>query len=362
MGSRYRFRSLNQYLNPLTESILAGAIGLAIGALIMLGLGYSPIEAYSSLFRGSFGSVYSWAESLANATPLILTALTFAIGMRGGLFNIGAEGQLYIGAIAAVAVSLIQLTAPFHLVVALVAAMVAGALWSLPVAILKLTRGVHEVISTIMLNWIARFFAFYMIANVLMDPVRGEKTISIAETSRFARILPASSLNYGIVVSVVAVLVVLFLLWRTTAGFELRAAGHNPESSHYAGISHRKQVLRAFLVGGVLAGLAGAVQVMGRPPTYALISGLPQMIDLGFDGIAVAMIGRNHPVGIVFAAIFFGGLMVGGRMMQMSAGVPLELVRIVEGAIILALAVPELKRIFHIMKRKFVRKEQNGGD
>ncbi|MBO67095.1 MAG: ribose ABC transporter permease [Acidiferrobacteraceae bacterium] len=362
MGSKYRFRSLNKYLNPINESLLAGAIGLAIGAIIMVGLGYSPLDAYSSLLRGSFGSVYSWAESLANATPLILTALTFAIAMRGGLFNIGAEGQLYIGAIAAVSVSLIQISAPFHLIIALVAAMTAGALWSLPVAILKLTRGVHEVISTIMLNWIARFFAFYMIANVLMDPVRGEKTISIAETSRFARILPGSSLNYGIVVSALAVLLILFLLWRTTAGFELRAAGHSQESSNYAGISYKKQVLRAFLLGGVLAGLAGAVQVMGRPPTYALISGLPQMIDLGFDGIAVAMIGRNHPVGIIFAAIFFGGLMVGGRMMQMSAGVPLELVRIVEGAIILALAVPELKRIFYVVRKKFARKEQRGGN
>ena len=356
-----RFQSINQYLNPISESILAGVIGLVIGALIMLGLGYDALAAYISLFRGSFGSEYSWAESLANATPLILTALTFAVAMRGGLFNIGAEGQLYIGALAAVSVSLIQLSAPFHLVVALLAAMIAGALWSLPVAILKLTRGVHEVISTIMLNWIARFFAFYMIAEVLMDPIRGEKTISIAETSRFARILPGTSLNYGIVVAVIAVFVVLFVLWRTTAGFELRVAGHNPESAHYAGISHRKQILRAFLLGGVLAGLAGAVQVMGRPPTYALISGLPQILDLGFDGIAVAMIGRNHPVGIIFAAIFFGGLMQGGRMMQMSPGVPLELVRIVEGVIILALAVPELKRIFYFLRTKFRRKRQSNG-
>lgn len=356
-----RFQSINQYLNPISESILAGVIGLAIGALIMLGLGYDALAAYISLFRGSFGSGYSWAESLANATPLILTALTFAVAMRGGLFNIGAEGQLYIGALAAVSVSLIQLSAPFHLLVALLAAMIAGALWSLPVAILKLTRGVHEVISTIMLNWIARFFAFYMIAEVLMDPIRGEKTISIAETSRFARIVPGTSLNYGIVVAVIAVFVVLFVLWRTTAGFELRVAGHNPESAHYAGISHRKQILRAFLLGGVLAGLAGAVQVMGRPPTYALISGLPQVLDLGFDGIAVAMIGRNHPVGIIFAAIFFGGLMQGARMMQMSPGVPLELVRIVEGVIILALAVPELKRIFYFLSAKFRRKRQSNG-
>jgi len=342
-------------VGPLIESLLAGLIGLVIGAFIMLAFGYDPLAAYLSLFSGSFGSVYSWAESLANATPLILTALTFAIAMRGGLFNIGAEGQLYMGALAAVAVSLIHLPSPLNIIVSLIAAMVAGMIWSLPVALLKLTRGVHEVISTIMFNWIAHFFAFYLIANVLTDPKRGEKTISIIESARLARILPGTSLNYGLVIALIAVAAILFLLWRTSAGFEMRASGYNQEATHYAGISLRKQVLRVFLIGGAIAGLAGAVQVMGRPPTYAVMSGLPQLMNLGFDGIGVAMIGRNHPVGIVFAAIFFGGLMVGGRIMQFSPGVPLELVRVVEGVIIITLAIPELRRLFTFFLAKFRR-------
>ena len=354
-------RALIRQLNPVAESVIAGLIGIAIGAVIMLVYGYDPIAAYSSLFRGSFGSIYSWAESLANATPLILTALTFAVAMRGGLFNIGAEGQLYIGALAAVAVSLIHLPYPLHVIVALLAAMLAGMIWSLPVAFLKLGRGVHEVISTIMFNWIAHFFAFYLIANVLTDPKRGEKTISIVETSRLARILPDTSLNYGLLVAVVAAVVVLFLLWRTTGGFELRVSGFNPEAARYAGISRRRQILTAFLIGGATAGLAGAVQVMGRPPTYALMSGLPQFVNLGFDGIGVAMIGRNHPIGIVFAAIFFGGLLVGGRIMQFSPGVPLEMVRVVEGVIILALAVPELKRVLTRIGLRLKRRRQRDG-
>ena len=348
-------------MNPVAESVIAGLIGLAIGAVIMLVYGYDPVAAYISLFRGSFGSVYSWAESLANATPLILTALTFAVAMRGGLFNIGAEGQLYIGALAAVAVSLIHLPYPLHVIVALLAAMLAGMIWSLPVAFLKLGRGVHEVISTIMFNWIAHFFAFYLIANVLTDPKRGEKTISIAETSRLARILPDTSLNYGLLVAVVSAVVVLFLLWRTTGGFELRVSGFNPDAARYAGISRRRQVLTVFLIGGATAGLAGAVQVMGRPPTYAVMSGLPQFVNLGFDGIGVAMIGRNHPIGIIFAAIFFGGLLVGGRIMQFSPGVPLEMVRVVEGVIILALAVPELKRVFVRIGSRLKRRRQSHG-
>ena len=339
-------------LTPLAESLLAGLIGLVIGAFIMLAFGYNPLAAYVSLFSGSFGSIYSWAESLANATPLILTALTFAIAMRGGLFNIGAEGQLYMGALAAVAVSLIHLPSPLNIIVSLGAAMVAGMIWSLPVALLKLGRGVHEVISTIMFNWIAHFFAFYLIANVLTDPKRGEKTISIVESTRLARILPTATLNTGLFVALITVVIILFFLWRTSAGFEIRAAGYNTEASHYAGISLRKQVLRVFLIGGAVAGLAGAVQVMGRPPTYAVMSGMPQLVNLGFDGIGVAMIGRNHPVGIVFAAIFFGGLMAGGRIMQFDPGVPFELVRVIEGVIIVALAVPELRRIFSIVRRK----------
>ena len=309
------------------------------------------------MFFGSFGSTYSWAESLANATPLILTALTFAIAMRGGLFNIGSEGQLYVGALAAVAVSLMHLPSPFNLIVSLLAAMVAGMIWSLPVALLKLGRGVHEVISTIMFNWIAHFFAFYLIANVLTDPKRGERTISIVESARLTRILPMATLHSGILISLITVAVILFFLWRTSAGFEVRAAGYNQEASHYAGISLRKQVLRVFLIGGAIAGLAGAVQVMGRPPYYAVMSGLPQLVNLGFDGIGVAMIGRNHPIGIVFAAIFFGGLMTGGRIMQFDPGVPFELVRVIEGVIIIALAVPELRRLISRFRRK--RKHEN---
>ena len=349
--------SWRRRFSPIAESLLAGLIGLIIGAFIMLAFGYNPISAYRSLFIGSFGSTYSWAESLANATPLILTALTFAIAMRGGLFNIGAEGQLYVGALAAVAVSLMHLPSPLNLIVSLLAAMVAGMIWSLPVALLKLGRGVHEVISTIMFNWIAHFFAFYLIANVLTDPKRGERTISIVESARLTRILPMATLNSGILVSLITVAVILFFLWRTSAGFEVRAAGYNQEASHYAGISLRKQVLRVFLIGGAIAGLAGAVQVMGRPPYYAVMSGLPQLVNLGFDGIGVAMIGRNHPVGIVFAAIFFGGLMVGGRIMQFDPGVPFELVRVIEGVIIITLAVPELRRLVSRFRSK--RKHQN---
>lgn len=337
-------------LRPVGEALLAGLIGLIVGALIMLIYRFNPLAAYWALLDGGFGSMYGFAESLANATPLILTALTFAVGLRGGLFNIGAEGQLYIGAVAAVTASLLHLPTGLHLIVTLLFALLAGALWSLGPAILKVTRGVHEVISTIMFNWIAHFLVFYLVANALVAPAVASRTIRILPTARFPVLLRGTDLNYGLFVSLFMALLLYLILWRTTVGFEVRAVGYNPRAAHYAGIEGRRIGLLAFILGGVTAGLAGAIQVMGRPPTYAIMSGMPQLLNLGFDGLGVAMIGRNHPLGIIFAAIFFGSLGAGGRMMQLSAGVPLEMVRVVEGVIVIALAIPELGRFLGYLR------------
>jgi ABC-type uncharacterized transport system permease subunit len=330
----------------LIKTIVAGVVGFVVGAIIILIFGYHPLAAYTALFRGAFGSLYGFSESFANAIPLILTGLTFAIGFKGGMFNIGAEGQLYLGALAAVSVSFFHLPPAVSMVTSLLFAMMAGALWSIPVALLKATRGVHEVISTIMLNWISRYLAFFLIAQVLVDPLRAEKTVSIAEGSRFALLVSGTSLSYGLVVSIAVAIIVYVLIWRTVIGFNIRALGYNERAAAYAGIVKWKIILFVVISGGVTAGLAGAVHVMGRPPTYAIFSGLPAVNGLGFEGLAVAMIGRNHPVGIIFAALFFGGLLAGGREMQVFAQVPLEMVRVVEGIVVLFLAIPELMRLF----------------
>lgn len=335
----------------LRKTVIAGIIGFAVGAVIILLYGYSLVTAFGALFSGAFGDLYSISESLANAVPLILTALTFAIGFRGGMFNIGAEGQLYLGALAAVTVTLFRLPSAVSFALSLIFAALAGAIWSLPAALLKATRGVHEVISTIMLNWISHFLSFYLIAKILVDPLRAEKTVSIAEGSRFALLVPGTSLSYSLIISIVLAIVIFILLWRTVIGFDIRAMGHNELAATYAGIVKWKIILFVFISGGVTAGLAGAVHVMGRPPTYAVYSGMPAITGLGFEGLAVAMIGRNHPIGIIFAALFFGGLLAGGRTMQVFAQVPLEMVRVVEGIVVLFLAVPELMRLFPFLNK-----------
>jgi len=267
------------------------------------------------------------------------------------MFNIGAEGQVYLGALAAVAASLIPLPATIGFIVSLVFAILAGALWSIPVAILKASRGVHEVISTIMLNWISLFLSFYLIAEILVDPMRAEKTVSISEQMRLPLLVQGTSLSYGIFLSVLAAIIVYLLLWRTVIGFDIRVMGHNLLAASYAGIEKWRVIVLVFIAGGITAGLAGAIHVMGRPPTYAVYSGMPSLRGLGFEGLAVAMIGRNHPLGIILAAVFFGGLTAGGRMMQLSAGVPLEMVRVVEGIIVLFLAIPELIKLIAMIKK-----------
>jgi ABC-type uncharacterized transport system permease subunit len=318
--------------------------------------GYRPWPAYVALFKESFGSGYGLASALANATPLILTALTFAAGARAGLFIIGAEGMMYMGAMAAVALSLFQLPSGFHAFVALLCAAAAGILWGFIPAVLRAYRGVHEVISTIMFNWLSHFLSFYLVANVLVDPIRAEKTLSIVKTSRLPLLIRGTDLSLGIVVAAGLALLFYVFFWHTVAGYEVRAAGANPYAARYGGVSPQRTVLLVFALGGAAAGLAGAVEVMGRPPTYAVYSGLTNLSGFGFDGIGVAMIGRIHPLGIIPAAIFYGGLQAGARLMQMEAGVPFEMVRAVQGVIVLALALPELTRIFKVFFRSIQRK------
>jgi len=337
-------------LNPVLESALAGLLGLLVGIVVMAIYGYNPWAAIVALFSGAYGNATGFANALAKATPLLLTALTFAICVRAGMFNIGAEGQLFMGTLAAVAVTFVTLPPGIDQIARLVLAMVVGALWSLVPALLKVTRGVSEVISTIMFNWIAKWLALYLVLNILFDPLRAEKTISIPVSGRLPLLMGKTTLSVGFFVAIAFALIVYFVVWHTVVGYEIRAAGLNPTAAKYGGINSRRTMLLSFTLGGMAAGLAGACYVMGTPPTYGVFAGLPELTNLGFDGMAVAMVGRNHPIGIIFSAIFFGGLNAGGRAMQLRAGVPLDMVRVVNGTVVLAMAIPELIRIFPMVK------------
>ncbi len=341
-------------LHPALESMLAALIGLLVGAALMYRWGFNPWKAYWALLRGAYGGSYEWASTLARATPLILTALTFSVCVRAGMFNIGAEGQMFMGAMAAICVALFKMPPGIHLIVGLLFALIAGAAWSIVPAVLKITRGVSEVISTIMFNWIARWLALYIAIFILVDPSRAEKTLTIPVSARFPILVRGTDFSYSFFLAIFAALVLYFVLWHTTMGYEVRAAGLNPTAARYGGIRNKRTMIVSFLLGGITAGLAGATVVMGMPPSYAAFGGgaFPELTNIGFDGMAVAMVGRNHPIGIIVASVLFGGLNAGGRVMQFygSNPVPLEMVRIVMGAIVLAMSIPELIRLVPAIK------------
>ncbi len=328
-------------VRPILESGLAVVIGIIVGAFLMLAFGYDPIRAYAALFIGAFGSPAGILESLAFAVPLMATAITFAVGVRAALFNIGAEGQMYLGAIGAIIVgSAMLLPAGIHPIAATLFAMLLGAFWALPAALLKIWRGVHEVVSTIMLNWIAFWLVSFLIRTYFAEPGRAERAMPALPTARYP--ILGETLT-AIVFFVVGVcILVTILLWRTGVGLELRLVGDNPEAAKYAGASRSRAILVSFGVGGLAAGLAGASQVLGRPPSWTIYGTLGNLLNLGFDGIGVALIGRNHPIGGIFAAIFYGGLVHGGRFMEYNVGVASELVDAINGIIVIALAAPEV--------------------
>ncbi len=331
---------LRGYGKPLAESVLAILIGALIGAIVLWLSGYDAVAAYKALLEGAFlGGNFS--ETLSKSTPLILTAITFAIGARTGLFNIGAEGAVYFGAIAAVGVTQV-LQNPLA---GVLSGLLIGALWMLPAAVLKVYRGVHEVISTIMLNWIAFYIASWMALSVLANPNNPNSTLPIPPGARLPLLVQNSTLSMAFIIAVVASIVVYVIMWHTRLGYELRTSGQNPRAAEYGGINPKAAMVWSFLIGGMTAGLAGAVQIMGIPPSYSISQGLANVYGYGFDGIGVSLVGRNHPLGIIFAGILFGALNAGATQMQQT-GVPLEMVKVIEGIIIVAVAVPGLLDLF----------------
>jgi simple sugar transport system permease protein len=306
--------------------------------------------AYRALFLGAFGSIYALSETLFAATPLILAGLAVALGFRAGLFNIGANGQMIIGGMAAIWVGLhIQLPAILHIPLALLAAILAGAIWGGISGLLKARTGAHEVITTIMLNFVALFFVEFLLKTpVFQEPGRNNPLSEMLPvTARFPEIFGEDyRLTIGLLIAFAAVYFILWLLFRSSLGFEFRAVGFNPTAGRYAGMKVAWLYVLVMGISGGLAGIAGANQVMGLPP-YQVTQGFAGSI--GFDAIALALLGRSHPIGVLWAGLLFGALKAGGRLMQAAAQIPLELVVVVQALIIVFIAAPELVRaIFRV--------------
>lgn len=352
-----RLATATDWRTALLIPALAVLTALIIGVVIIMVTGSSfsdAMEAYKALLQGSVGSLRAISETLTAATPLILSGLSVALAFRAGLFNIGAEGQALIGGMFAVWVgfSITGLPLYIHLPLAVLAGIVGGAIYGFVPGILKAKTGAHEVITTIMLNYIAlRLVDYFLKTSIFQregrnDPV-SKNVEATAELPAFlSSVDPALRVHAGLFVALAAAFFIYWLLFRTTIGFEFRAVGANPSAARYAGISVTRVYILVMMIAGALAGTAGAGQVLGvlgrATPGFTA--------DLGFDGIAVALLGRSNPWGVVAAAILFGGLRAGGQQMQVSANVGIDLIAVIQGLIIMFVAAPALIAAIYRLK------------
>src|SRR5699024_2241353 len=335
--------------------VISIILGLLVGAIVMVLSGYDPIKAYIALWDGIFGSPYEMGETVRQISPYLLAGLAVAFAFRTGLFNIGVEGQLIVGWFAAAYVGMaFELPKVIHLPLTLLAAAAAGALWGLLPGLLKATLRVHEVIVTIMMNYIALY-----VVNALIDKVSGGsyKTERIQESASLrsnflSELTDFSTLHYGIIIALFMVIVMWFLLEKTKTGYELKAVGFNDHASQYAGMSVKKNIILSKVISGAFAGLAGAMEAIG---TFGYISKMNGFTGMGFDGIAVALLGANTPLGVVFGATLFGSLKYGSNNMPNVAGVPVEIVSIVIALIIFFVASGYMIQL--ILKRIGSKKE-----
>ncbi|GAA0817064.1 ABC transporter permease [Spirilliplanes yamanashiensis] len=329
-------------------------------------------DAYAELFKGSVFdpvAVADWtsgagtwqavftpiSETLTYTAPIVFTGLAVALAFRGGLFNIGAQGQAVLGTmIAAMAGFLLPLPPVLHLLVALLAGALGGAVWGFVPGILKARTGAHEVITTIMLNYTAGLLLVWLIhQNGIQDP---DRTDAISKTVESSAQLPAYGgalrVHLGIVLAVLATAGVAWLLNRSTFGFELRAVGANPDAARTAGISVAKTYTLLMVIAGALSGLGGATQVLGVAHTLTpAVAG-----NIGFDGLLVALLGRTRPWGVLLAALLFGALRAGGNRMQTAAGISLELVTVLQALIVVFIAAPALvKALFRLRAARAAR-------
>ncbi|MFC0627332.1 ABC transporter permease [Kribbella deserti] len=312
-------------------------------------------EAYKALVVGAVGGLNPIAESLTQATPLICGGLAVSLAFRTGLFNIGAQGQLIIGAILAAWVGFAWHLPPVvHLLVAILAGLIGGAIWGGLVGLLKARTGAHEVIVTIMLNYVAIYLLQWLLTTTTFQrPGREDPISPIVDASAQYPQFGGNRLHLGFILALLAAAFVWWLLNRSTIGFELRAVGANPDASRTAGMSVGRAYIIAMVVAGGLAGLAGTQQVLGTD--LPLTDGVAASV--GFDAITVALLGRGTPIGTVLAGLLFGALNAGGLQMQLQTQTPLTLTTVLQAVIVLFVAAPALVRSVF----RFLPKERGAG-
>ena len=330
---------------PISVPVMAVVISLLLGALLLLISGTNPLVAYGGLLEGAFGDARALRTTLENATPLIFSGLAVAFAFKAGLFNIGAQGQLVFGSLAAAIVGfgVTGLPAVIHIPLALLAGAIAGALYGAIPGALRTYTGAHEVITTIMLNYIALNITDYLANGPLKDPSPSNviaRTPKILDSAVIPDIPFLGWLPIGFILAVIMAAITWWLLWRTTLGYEIRTVGQNPNAARYAGMRVSQTIILTMVISGMMAGIGGAVETLGIVGRFQ-----PGFnVGLGFDGITIALLAKTNPYGVIPAAILVGAMDAGSSMMQFRSDVATEIIDLIQAAILFFVAAEMIVR------------------
>lgn len=348
---------------PITSTLIAVLFGFLVAAIVLAIAGYNPWQAFGALFQGIFAKPKYISNVIIKATPIILTGLSVAFAFKTGLFNIGAEGQYIAGTIAAVCVGVkLDLPAIIQVPLVVLAGVLGGAIFGGIVGYLKAKFGIHEVITSIMLNWIGLYLSNYIVNTAAYHLPNSTSSYPVNESS-YTMLLPKwkaseagmaalkpnkwlyemmlkTDVNFGILIAVIMAVIIWILLYRSNKGYELRAVGFNRDAAEFAGINVSRNITQAMIIAGALAGLAGALAITGTAPHK--ISTMAAFENNGFNGLSVALIAGSSPIGCIFAGLLFGGLLYGGQSVQQDVGAPTEIINIMIGTIVFFVALTKI--------------------
>lgn len=337
---------------------LAILTAVVIGGIIIKLVGGDPFLAYKGLLQGAIGSKKALSETAVWATPYIFAGLAVALAFKGGLFNIGAEGQLAVGAVFSALIGYalpewlgFDLPVYIHLPLAIFVGMLTGGIWAGIVGALKAYTGGHEVINTIMMNYIALNTTSFLLNGIMKDRSPTNviaRTPLIAESARMPEIFDGLRIHWGFVLALLVAFLIWWLLNKTTLGFEIRTVGLNPDAAQYAGINVKRTIILTMMLSGALAGLAGSIEVTGLNYRHEL----GFSIGYGYDAIAIALLGKSHPLGIVLAAFLFAAMRNGATRMQFLTQLPVDLISMIQALILLFVAADAIIRYIYRIKSK----------
>lgn len=352
--------SVKRYARSALDALLAPTLSIftamVLGGIIILSVGGNPFLAYYGLIQGSLGSAKALSETAVWATPYIFAGLAVALAFKGGLFNIGAEGQLAVGATTAALFGYalpewlgFNLPAIIHLPIVIIAGAIAGTIWAAIVGYLTAYTGGHEVINTIMMNYIALNTISFLLNGPMKDPSPTNvisRTPLVAESARLAPIFSGLRVHWGFILALVVAFAVWWLLSKTTLGFEIKTVGLNPDAAKYAGVNVKRIIILTMALSGMLASLAGTVEVTGLNYRHELGFSL----GYGFDAIAIALLGKSHPLGVVLASILFAAMRNGATRMQFLTQMPVDLISMLQALILLFVAADAIIRYLYRIK------------